>query len=107
MQALLRSQVSRQWRTAQPITPKPPVQSLAILMLASLLSLPVVSIRDFRGGFGASYTTLRGIIPEKRCGAVSQLFPIAATIFGWLWPTVAHICHEAKSRIFLPFASQT
>ena len=51
--------------------------------------------------------TLRGIIPENRCSAVSQLFLMAATMFGWLWPTVAHIWPDVKSRIFFPAASQT
>ena len=81
-----------------PITSKPPVYSFAILSAASLLSLPVFSNSDRFSGLGtildsasASWTTLRGIIPENKCSAVSQLFLIAATMLGWLWPTVAHI----------------
>ena len=88
--------------------------SFAILMAASLLSLPVLSMSDLLSGFGTIFasasarrTTLRGIIPEKRCSALSQLALMAATIDGWLWPTVAHIWPEVKSRIFLPLASQT
>ena len=72
-----------------PTTSNPPVASFAILIAASLLSLPVLTRSDFLSGFGtilasasASSTTLRGIIPEKRCSAVSQLFLIAATMFG-------------------------
>ena len=82
----------------RPTTSKPPVQSFAILIAASLLSLPVLTNSDFASGLGtifasasASCTTLRGIMPENRCSAVSQLLRIAATMFGWLWPTVAHI----------------
>src|SRR6185312_14083917 len=45
------------------------------------------------------------IMPEKRCSALSQLRLMAATMFGWLWPTVAHIWPDVKSRIFLPAAS--
>ena len=71
------------------MTSKPPVYSFAILIAASLLSLPVLTNNDFLSGFGtirasasANCTTLRGIIPENRWRAVSQLFLIAATMFG-------------------------
>lgn len=95
-------------------TSKPPLWSLAILIAASLLSLPVFTKSDFESGRGTSFAsafeswaTLRGIIPEKRWSAVSQLLRMAATMLGWLCPTVAHIWPEVKSRIFLPEASQT
>ena len=52
-----------------------------------MLSLPVLTNSAFDSGFGTSFamavascTTLRGIMPEKRCNAVSQLRRIAATM---------------------------
>ena len=88
--------------------------SLAIFKAASLLSLPVLTKRERFSGRGtssailrASRATLSGIMPEKRWMAWPALSLIASTTAGWLWPTVAHICPEVKSKISRPVRSRT
>ena len=62
---------------------------------------------DLRDRLGQLARRCAGSCRRRGAARVSQLCLIAATMFGWLWPTVAHIWPDVKSRIFLPAASQT
>ncbi|MNK56172.1 hypothetical protein D3C87_751990 [compost metagenome] len=81
---------------------------------ASLASPPVDRNSDFDSDGGsiaasrpASAGTAGPTKPLYRCSAPSQAFSMAATMRGWLWPMVAHIWPEVKSRISRPLASHS
>ena len=93
----------------KPITSKPPVCSLAMRNAASLDSLPVLTRIALSSPAGSSparrlqsATTGSESMPLNRCSAPAMARRMAASTSGWLWPRVAHICPEVKSRIARP-----
>ncbi len=94
---------------------KPLLCIFAMRKAISLLSEPVLTkmalVRpagiQSRAIVAASWATVSGIIPLKKWKAVSPARCTAATMAGWLWPTVAHIWPEVKSRISRPVSSRT
>ena len=60
-----------------------------------------------RASVAASRATTSGIMPLNRWKAFSPASRTASTMAGWLWPMVAHIWPEVKSRISRPVSSRT
>jgi hypothetical protein len=60
-----------------------------------------------RASVAASSATTSGIMPLNRWKAFSPASCTARTMAGWLWPIVAHICPDVKSRISRPVSSIT
>jgi hypothetical protein len=97
----------------KPTTSNLAVESFASLSAASFASPPVLRKSDFERPGGSiwamrwdSATTGGLSMPLKRWSAPSHASRIASTMRGWLWPRVAHIWPEVKSRISRPSVSQ-
>jgi len=90
-------------------TSKPPVASLAMRTAASLASPPVLRNIERSSPAGisaatrsASASTGSDSMPELRWTAAPRARWTASTMRGWLWPIVAQIWPEVKSRTRRP-----
>ena len=81
--------------------------NLFITRLRALFGMAYIGGAQIGAAILASLATASGIMPENMWMAVRPLSAMAATMAGWLWPMVAHIWPEVKSRISRPSSSTT